>query len=199
MIEEIVAHGDREQPGAALRDKPARIDHDDVERVSEAAHAIADVAQVAAAVRCEQTCHVLKEQRARRLAAAADVADQVQERPDDARVLAGQAAPVAGQREIDAGEGGGEQIERRGQVRQRQVGHIRDAQVLLAESRRVHFRFLRRDVVGEDALPAERLDCFAHEPNPGEEFGEPRHGSPSQGTLAHGIGASGWSVIPRRR
>ena len=72
-------------------------------------------------------------------------------------MLAGQAGPIAGQGQVDAREGGGGQVDVRGELLHRQIVDVVDHKVPKAKAGAVHLRLAGSNVVGERAPPAQRL------------------------------------------
>ena len=93
-----------EQARAALRSEPARVDDGEVDSVAELRKKGAHLCQVIPAPRRKETRNVLQQHGGWHCATAASRCQQLQKRPHRSRVLARQSCPIAGQRQIDAGE-----------------------------------------------------------------------------------------------
>ncbi len=161
-----------EQSRAALRPEPTCVDEQHVDDVVDIRQPTANVGQVCAAPRRKKACHVLQQDDGRRSAPYAKGGDDVQERPDRPRMLAGQTRAVPGKGEINAREGGGNKIQTGRQVAYAEIVDVAKEKVLVAESPPVHLFLERRDVVGEDASPTKWLYRFADQTDSGKELRE---------------------------
>ena len=162
-----------EQARPALGSKPPRIDHDQVDKVTEFSNSRTDVVQVVPRVRRQESRHVLKEQSARGRHVPTQLRHQLDERPYGTRMLPSQPRSITRERQIDTGERSGQEIKIFGKIRSPETVNVANQQVLLAKSGGVHFRLLVRDIVGKLAVPAERFDRLPYQAYSSKELSEP--------------------------
>ena len=171
----VPAHRHGEKARATLRREPAGIDHRQVKDVSKLRQKAADLGKIASPVRRKKARHVLQQHGGRRVGASAPRRQQLQKRPHRSRMLAGQAGPITGQGQVDAGEGCRDQIDVGGELINRQVVDVVDHEVPKAKAGVIHFRLAGRDVVGEHAPPTQWLDGLPNQADSRKKLGERRH------------------------
>jgi len=85
---------------------------------------------------------------------------------------AGQTSAVSGEGKIDAREGRGDEVKTGRQVADAEIVDVAKEKVVAAESAPVHLLLARRNVVGENALPAKRLYRLSDQADAGKELRE---------------------------
>jgi hypothetical protein len=125
--------------------------------------------EVAAAVAGEEAEDVFEEDEGR--LAGFEAVEEVDEAPKGGGFLAAETFPAAGDGEVVAGEGGGEELAV-GDVARLQVVDVADDEVVVVGPVvAVHLGLVVVDVVGEDDLPVLTFQGKADEADAGEELG----------------------------
>src|SRR5690606_11005076 len=146
-----LARGDHEETRPRLRREQRRVDLERADAIAEPVERADERGEIGAAVRAQQSRHVLQRQHVRRAVLVAKFFDERVKAPERARARRRKPAARAREREVLAGKGGPGQGRLAGQVGARQLPDVALAHMRVAESGAVGARLGGVDVVGEDA------------------------------------------------